>query len=188
MIFVDTGLDRARERGVARDGDRLGGADAAEQAYRIRYHAACTRYLDEVAPADRAGVVIDNNDLDRPVLRRVGGTAADTAALFSYGTLQQPDVQLATFGRLLAATPDELPGHRRDWVVITDPDVVAVSGSDRHPIVAPSTDPADRVAGAVLTLTTAELAAADHYEVDDYRRVAVTLASGTRAWVYLATT
>jgi hypothetical protein len=39
----------------------------------------------------------------------------------------------------------------------------------------------------VLTLTTAELAAADLYEVDDYRRTQVRLASGTDSWVYLAT-
>jgi hypothetical protein len=30
--------------------------------------------------------------------------------LFSYGTLQQEDVQWSTFGRLLEGEPDELPG------------------------------------------------------------------------------
>jgi hypothetical protein len=32
------------------------------------------------------------------------------ALLFSYGTLQQPDVQRATFGRLLRGEPDALVG------------------------------------------------------------------------------
>ena len=56
--------------------------------------------------------------------------------LFSYGTLQQQDVQLATFGRR-------------------------------------------------LRITAAELAAADTYEVSDYRRVAVRLKSGLEAFVYV---
>jgi uridine kinase len=186
VVFVNTHPDHARARGVARDIDLLGGAAAAQHAYTSRYHAACRLYLDKVDPAAQAGIVIDNNTLEQPILQRIGGTAADTEPLFSYGTLQQPDAQLATFGRQLTGTPDQLPGYRHDWVTVTDPAVVAASGSDRHPIVRATDDPADFVAGTVLTLTTTELAAADHYEVDDYRRVHVTLASGAGAWVYLA--
>jgi len=95
-------------------------------------------------------------------------------------------VQHQQFGRQLDDTSDTLPGHRADWVTITDPDVVAVSGTDRHPIVRYTGDPTDSVAGTVLTLSTAELAAADIYEVDDYHRVHADLGSGTPAWVYLA--
>jgi hypothetical protein len=36
--------------------------------------------------------------------------AALMPLLFSYGTLQQKDGQIATFGRLLAGEPDELGG------------------------------------------------------------------------------
>lgn len=107
-------------------------------------------------------------------------------ALFSYGTLQDPAVQRASFGRLLDGRPDRLPGHRVDVVLIADPDVVAVSGSDRHPIVRATGDPRDAVEGTVFDLSPAELAAADAYEVDDYRRVLARLASGRQAWVYLA--
>lgn len=106
--------------------------------------------------------------------------------LFSYGTLQQEGVQLSTFGRLLTGRADALPGFAETWVRITDPDVLAKSGKDMHPIVAPSGDPADSVAGMVFQVTAAELAQADRYEVDDYKRVAITLASGLRAWVYVA--
>ena len=105
--------------------------------------------------------------------------------LFSYGTLQQANVQIETFGRHLDGQADALPGCRRDWVTITDPEVIAASGSDRHPIVLASGDPADEVAGTVFEVTDAELAAADDYEVDDYRRVAVELRSGVQAWVYV---
>jgi hypothetical protein len=105
--------------------------------------------------------------------------------LFSYGTLRQSDVQAALFGRAVLTVKDSLPGHRLDWLVINDPEVVATSGSDRHPILRKSS-PDDSVEGAYLELTDAELAAADNYEVDDYVRTAVELASGVDAWVYLA--
>ena len=36
--------------------------------------------------------------------------------LFSYGTLQQEDVQLATFGRLLQGQKDELLGFEQSLV------------------------------------------------------------------------
>lgn len=105
--------------------------------------------------------------------------------LFSYGTLRQAGVQAALFGRSVPTVADALPGYRLEWLLITDPDVVATSGSDRHPILRPGTA-ADSVDGACLELTDAELARADAYEVDDYARVPVVLASGTRAWVYVA--
>jgi hypothetical protein len=106
--------------------------------------------------------------------------------LFSYGTLQQPEVQQANFGRPLDGAADALVGYRLDWVLITDPAVIAVSGSDRHPIVRHTADAADRVAGTVFAVTPKELEAADEYEVDDYARVLVTLGSGLSSWVYLA--
>jgi len=105
--------------------------------------------------------------------------------LFSYGTLQQENVQMETFGRRLSGRPDALPGHRREMVRITDPDVIAASGADHHPIVLESGDPADEVVGTVFEITEAELAAADDYEVDDYKRVSVRLRSGMDAWVYV---
>jgi gamma-glutamylcyclotransferase (GGCT)/AIG2-like uncharacterized protein YtfP len=105
--------------------------------------------------------------------------------LFSYGTLQQEDVQRATFGRLLAGRADRLPGYAQGVVAIDDPAVIATSGKTHHPIVRPSADPADHVDGTVFELTDAELAHADRYEVAAYRRVAVTLASGLEAWAYV---
>jgi gamma-glutamylcyclotransferase (GGCT)/AIG2-like uncharacterized protein YtfP len=112
---------------------------------------------------------------------------AESAAhrLFSYGTLRQSEVQLDRFGRILSGQPDALPGFRVEFVTITDPEVVATSGSDRHPLVVASDDPGDAVEGLVFEITDAELAAADAYEVDDYARQEVELRSGTRAWAYL---
>ena len=39
--------------------------------------------------------------------------------------------------------------------------------------------------GTVFEITAQELAAADKYEVSDYKRVSVTLKSGLQAWVYV---
>ncbi|RWR21586.1 gamma-glutamylcyclotransferase [Microbacterium enclense] len=105
--------------------------------------------------------------------------------LFAYGTLQLPQVQLDTFGRVLDGEDDSLPGYRREWVEIDDDRVTRVSGMDAHPILRRTDDPRDRVFGRVLALTPEELDAADEYEVSVYRRVAVELSSGLRAWVYV---
>jgi hypothetical protein len=48
--------------------------------------------------------------------------------LFSYGTLQQDNVQQATFGRLLKGSADALVGYAQSMVTIEDADVVAKSG------------------------------------------------------------
>ncbi|MEZ0384842.1 gamma-glutamylcyclotransferase family protein [Mycobacterium sp. pW045] len=109
----------------------------------------------------------------------------NTELLFSYGTLRLPEVQRSTFGRELDGRPDAIVGYDLDYVTITDPEVVAVSGSDRHPILRPSAAPDAAVNGTVFAISTAELAAADDYEVDAYRRISVPLRSGARAWVYV---
>ena len=105
--------------------------------------------------------------------------------LFSYGTLQQENVQLSSFGRLLTGRPDLMPGFKKEMVEITDPDVLAKSGEKFHPIVVPSSDPEDSIAGTVFETTSQELAAADAYEVSDYKRIETVLASGIKAWVYV---
>ena len=110
-------------------------------------------------------------------------TDAYDQRLFSYGTLQLPAVQQATFGRLLQGQADALTGFRRTMVRIEDAQVVATSGEAYHPIVDASGDPHDRVDGTVFAISAAELAQADEYEVDEYERGRAELASGQRAWV-----
>lgn len=105
--------------------------------------------------------------------------------LFSYGTLQLPEVQMAQFRRLLDGEDDAMPGFAQSMVEITDPEVIRKSGLRFHPIVSQTGNPADSVAGKVFAVTAAELAAADEYEVADYKRVLMTLASGRDAWVYV---
>ena len=106
--------------------------------------------------------------------------------LFSYGTLQNSDVQLDTLGRLLAAEDDVLPGYTVDYAEIEDQRVVDLSTQTVHPIVRETGSPLDKVVGKTLRLTADELDAADEYEVALYRRVSVVLASGRRAWAYVS--
>ena len=108
-----------------------------------------------------------------------------TELLFSYGTLRQRDVQLSTFGRELDGRPDAIVGYDLDYITITDPHVIATSGSDRHPILKPTNRADAAVEGTVFAISEAELAAADEYEVDNYRPIAVPLRSGDQAWVYV---
>jgi len=105
--------------------------------------------------------------------------------LFSYGTLQLEAVQLSTFGRTLAGTPDELPGFAQSMMKIEDAAVVATSGKTHHPIVTFTGRESDTVAGTVFQITREELLNADKYEVAAYTRIAALLRSGVRAWVYV---
>jgi gamma-glutamylcyclotransferase (GGCT)/AIG2-like uncharacterized protein YtfP len=93
--------------------------------------------------------------------------------LFAYGTLQEADVQRATFGRLLEGENDALVGFER-------------SISRGHLNVKPTGRPDDRVPGLVFEITDADLAAADRYEERaEFARIAGTLASGKQAWLYV---
>ena len=108
-----------------------------------------------------------------------------TVPLFSYGTLQLPEVQRATYGRLLEGKPDVMIGYRLVPLTITSPEVVALSGEPIHMIACRTGDPADRIEGIVYTITPAELEATDDYEGDAYARIEVRLQSGATAFVYI---
>lgn len=110
---------------------------------------------------------------------------AKNILLFSYGTLQLKSVQISSFGRLLHGERDAMPGFLKEMIEIVDPEVLAKSGERFHPVVMASDSPSDAVDGMVFAITKSELDAADRYEVSDYKRVEVDLASGKRAWVYI---
>jgi hypothetical protein len=105
--------------------------------------------------------------------------------LFSYGTLQLPEVQHATYGRLLEGRVDVLLGFRLVPLTITNPQVVALSGEPIHMIACRTGDLADRIGGVVYQITPAELEATDDYEGDAYARIEVHLESGDTAFVYI---
>ncbi len=105
--------------------------------------------------------------------------------LFSYGTLQLDSVQKSSFGKLLHGEKTKLFGYRVEQVKITDSEVLKASGQEYHPIVFESNNDSDYVEGTVFEITPEELAAADEYEVDDYKRVSVKLDNGSKAWMYI---
>lgn len=105
--------------------------------------------------------------------------------LFSYGTLQEPRVQRALFGRTLDGTPDALTGYVRGQVPVAEGDTLNAALPHYENAVI-SGRPEDRIDGTALQVSDDDLARADDYEAPaDYVRVAVTLASGRRAWVYV---
>ena len=99
--------------------------------------------------------------------------------------MQQPEVQLANYGRLLSGTPDALRGYRLAPLQITDPHVIEVSGKGVHMIACATGNADDRIEGILFEISEAELASTDSYEVDVYARIEVALQSGRKAWVYV---
>jgi len=94
-------------------------------------------------------------------------------------------VQQALFGRQLDGHADALLGFDLVEVEVHDPEVLDASGVEIHAALVPARGASAPIAGVVFELTPAELAAADAYETENYRRVEATLASGQRAWVYV---
>jgi gamma-glutamylcyclotransferase (GGCT)/AIG2-like uncharacterized protein YtfP len=105
--------------------------------------------------------------------------------LFSYGTLRQPEVQRATYGRLLEGRPDTLCGYRLAPLAVSSPEVVRLSGKAVHSIARRTGRTEDRIEGVVFRLTEAELESTDAYEIDAYARREVRLESGLVAFAYV---
>lgn len=106
--------------------------------------------------------------------------------VFSYGTLQDKEVQLSIYGRAIEGRPDALAQAEQRVVVIEDAQVVAATGRAQHANLEFNGRSDSRVAGTVLEITPAELATTDAYEERaDFKRIEVVLASGTMAWTYI---
>ena len=105
--------------------------------------------------------------------------------LFSYGTLQLEAVQMATFGRQLTGARDVLPGFEETLLEIDDQATISLSGKTHHAIAKFTGHPSDSISGTVFAVTPAGIQSADKYEAPAYKRVAVLLRSGVRAWAYV---
>jgi uridine kinase len=70
VIYLEVAYEVALGRAVVRDDALFGGADAVRVMYADRYHAACRMYVADVDPARSAAVVVDNDDLEFPVVVR----------------------------------------------------------------------------------------------------------------------
>ena len=99
-----------------------------------------------------------------------------TEFLFTYGTLQDEMIQAVVYSRRLTGTEDVLRGFR-----ISEEKVAGA-----YPVIIQTDNADDKVDGVVYMITNKELLKTDAYEGVMYRRIKVTLASGTESWVYLA--
>ena len=94
--------------------------------------------------------------------------------IFTYGTLQDHEIQLQCVGRTLGTgSPDTLRGYT----------MAKIKGIHRsYNIIQPRSG--STVDGVVYEVTAEELAKIDTYEGDAYMRVSATLMSNTRVWIY----
>jgi uridine kinase len=69
-IYVHVSFETVLRRGTERDQQWMDSAAVAEQRYQTRYIPGERMYVDEVRPADRAEVVVDNEDPASPIIIR----------------------------------------------------------------------------------------------------------------------
>lgn len=99
-----------------------------------------------------------------------------THLVFTYGTLQDEEVQLGVFSRLLNGTMDTLANYR----------IATQKVADRYPTLEHTNNQKDEITGKIYTLSPEELEKADSYEGAAYERIEITLVSGRKAWAYKA--
>jgi hypothetical protein len=97
---------------------------------------------------------------------------------FSYGTLQDAEVQLALFGRRLTGRSAFLPGYEQVLIIVKDPAFKRVSGNTHHAILRSAAGEATPIAGTIMEVTCSELDRPNEYESAEYRRVMASLSSG----------
>ncbi|MDA6068445.1 gamma-glutamylcyclotransferase [Flavobacterium sp. AC] len=98
---------------------------------------------------------------------------------FSYGTLRSKEIQMRVFNRILNGTPDQLNGHK-----LKDLQIEEEFGIEDYHVAVASENPSDTIKGILFTISTEDLAKIDLFESNAYKRVQVTLNSGTVAWIY----
>lgn len=151
--------------------------------YTVQDKATLERYYEENAPAliesiqrKFAGQLVSFKTELEIVDEYFVQRAAATHYLFTYGTLQERDVQLGVFSRPLNGFEDELPLY-----MISDEKV-----ADLYPTLKHTGVKEDVIKGQVYTLSHQELEKADSYEGEAYERIQIQLASGKNAWAYIA--
>lgn len=96
--------------------------------------------------------------------------------LFSYGTLQDGDIQKELFHRQLVGSPDFLLGFELSQRKVYG----------KYPVIYRTPNVAKGVTGMVYEIVSGELEQLDAYEGQEYTRVLAKLQSGKKAWVYIA--
>lgn len=102
--------------------------------------------------------------------------------LFSYGTLQLPQIQQSLFGRKLRGKPDKLVGYTLGELKV---EAHEEDYLNYYPIAIPSKNTEDQIEGVIYEVSEAELEEIDVYEGNEYIRVMENFDSGQKAWVYI---
>lgn len=97
--------------------------------------------------------------------------------LFTYGTLQNKDIQLSLFKRILTGNNTSLLGYQTGSIVL---------GNTTYPILTPSNNKKLPIQGTCYQINDQELLICDEYEGEEYKRILVTLESKQKAWVYVS--
>tara|TARA_R110002049_G_scaffold305515_1_gene502242 strand:+ start:14637 stop:14960 length:324 start_codon:yes stop_codon:yes gene_type:complete len=97
--------------------------------------------------------------------------------IFTYGSLQEEEIQSALYGRNLKGKSDCLLGYA----------LLEQKVFDQYPVIHPSLSKTDIICGMVYEISEKELLITDVYEGDSYKRIEVALQSGKIAWVYTRT-
>ncbi|RZJ50762.1 MAG: gamma-glutamylcyclotransferase [Flavobacterium sp.] len=100
--------------------------------------------------------------------------------IFSYGTLQSREIQMQVFNKILNGTRDVLSGYK-----LKDLQIEEEFGMTDYFVAVASDNLSDSIKGIVFDISTSDLAKADLFESNSYKRVQITLKSGTIAWIYI---
>ena len=96
--------------------------------------------------------------------------------LFTYGTLQYPEIQEKLLRRTLIGVSDTLLDYELK---------IGVVEIDGEKFDAATDKPGERINGVVYELSKDELHKIDQYEGKSYKRIKVNLLSGVESWVYI---
>ncbi len=100
--------------------------------------------------------------------------------IFSYGTLQSKEIQMQVFNKLLVGTSDDIMGYK-----LKDLKIEEEFGMTDYFVAIPSENPNDSINGIAFAVSNIDLAKADLFESNSYKRVQITLHSGKIAWIYV---
>ncbi|MDO6803594.1 gamma-glutamylcyclotransferase family protein [Wenyingzhuangia sp. 1_MG-2023] len=95
--------------------------------------------------------------------------------VFTYGTLQNKEIQMELFGRILTGKSDQLIGFKKEIIIL---------GTNSYPILKLG-DETSIIDGICYEMTNEDLKICDIYEGKEYQRILITLASKQKAWVYI---
>ncbi|WP_367186859.1 DUF4286 family protein [Maribacter confluentis] len=159
------------------------GGETYSIQYSVKDKATLERYYNEDAPRliaqiekKFAGKLVSFKTELEVVDEYFVQRATATHLLFTYGTLQEQDIQLGVFSRALTGFEDELAQY-----VVSEKKVAGL-----YPTLQHTGNVKDNIKGQVYTLTHQELQKADEYEGEAYKRIQIELGSGRNAWVYIS--